>query len=49
MPSRLLTAFPAGTPISRVTLDEAAARVRQRLSSVTISGQEAAERITERK
>lgn len=49
MPSRLLTAFPAGTPINRVTLDEAAARVRQRLSSVTISGQEAATRITERK
>ncbi len=49
MPSRLLTAFPEGTPISRVTLDEAAIRVRQRLSSVTISGQEAAESITERK
>ncbi len=48
MPSRLLTAFPAGTPISRVTLDEAAIRVRQRLSSVTISGQEAAESMTER-
>lgn len=27
MPSRLLTAFPAGTPIERVTLDEAAKRV----------------------
>ena len=27
MPSRLLTAFPAGTPIARVTLDEAVARV----------------------
>jgi ATP-dependent DNA helicase DinG len=27
MPSRLLTAFPAGTPIQRVTLDEAVARV----------------------
>jgi len=49
MPSRLLTAFPEGTPISRVTLDEAAIRVRQRLSSVTISGQEATESITERK
>ncbi|NJC34873.1 ATP-dependent DNA helicase DinG [Sphingomonas jejuensis] len=32
MPSRLLTAFPADTPVSRVTLDEAAERVRQRLS-----------------
>jgi ATP-dependent DNA helicase DinG len=48
MPSRLLSAFPAGTPIRRLTLDEAAARVRERLSSVTISGQEAGERITER-
>ena len=28
MPSRLLTAFPPGTPIHRVTLDEAAERVR---------------------
>jgi ATP-dependent DNA helicase DinG len=27
MPSRLLTAFPPGTPVSRVTLDEAAVRV----------------------
>ncbi|MDB5712680.1 MAG: ATP-dependent helicase, partial [Sphingomonadales bacterium] len=27
MPSRLLTAFPVGTPIHRVTLDEAVARV----------------------
>jgi ATP-dependent DNA helicase DinG len=27
MPSRLLTAFPEGTPIQRVTLDEAVARV----------------------
>jgi len=26
-PSRLLTAFPAGTPIRRVTLDEALQRV----------------------
>jgi ATP-dependent DNA helicase DinG len=38
MPSRLLTAFPPGTPIARVTLDEAAARVRERLSSVTQLG-----------
>ncbi len=28
MPSRLLTAFPPGTPINRVTLDEAVAHVR---------------------
>jgi ATP-dependent DNA helicase DinG len=27
MPSRLLTAFPPGTPVTRVTLDEAVARV----------------------
>ena len=39
MPSRLLTAFPPGTPVARVTLDEAAARVRQRLSSVIEVGQ----------
>ena len=29
MPSRLLTAFPPGTPIERVTLDEAALRVTE--------------------
>lgn len=29
MPSRLLKAFPAGVPISRVPLDEAIARVEQ--------------------
>ncbi|MES2339632.1 MAG: ATP-dependent DNA helicase [Pseudomonadota bacterium] len=34
MPSRLLGAFPAGTPVARVTLDEAVARVTG-LSSVT--------------
>ncbi len=28
MPSRLLTAFPPGTPVSRVTLDEAVLRVK---------------------
>lgn len=43
MPSRLLTAFPPGTPIARVTLDEAAERVRQRLSSVTNLGHVSAE------
>ena len=38
MPSRLLAAFPAGTPVRRVTLAEAVARVRSRLSSVTQVG-----------
>jgi ATP-dependent DNA helicase DinG len=38
MPSRLLAAFPAGTPVHRVTLAEAAMRVRSRLSSVTQLG-----------
>ena len=38
VPSRLLGAFPAGVPIARVTLDEAVARVRSRLSSVTRVG-----------
>ena len=33
MPSRLLTAFPPGVPIVRVTLDEAVVRARERLSS----------------
>ncbi|WP_267378054.1 MULTISPECIES: ATP-dependent DNA helicase [unclassified Sphingomonas] len=33
MPSRLLTAFPPGVTIARVTLDEAVARVASRLSS----------------
>jgi ATP-dependent DNA helicase DinG len=32
MPSRLLKAFPAGVPVSRVPLDEAIARVEGRLS-----------------
>ncbi len=38
-PSRLLAAFPDGTPVSRVPLDEAVARVAARLSSVTEIGQ----------
>ncbi|HEU4968581.1 ATP-dependent DNA helicase [Sphingomonas sp.] len=37
-PSRLLTAFPAGTPIRRVTLAEAVEQVRSRLSSAPVSG-----------
>lgn len=41
-PSRLLTAFPEGTPVARVPLDEAVARVEARLSSVTEIGQERA-------
>jgi ATP-dependent DNA helicase DinG len=32
-PSRLLDAFPAGTPVARVTLDEAVARVRLSLDT----------------
>ncbi len=33
MPSRLLRAFPPGVPVSRIPLDEAIARVEQRLAS----------------
>ncbi|HEU4962132.1 MAG TPA: ATP-dependent DNA helicase [Sphingomonas sp.] len=43
MPSRLLTAFPPGVGIARVTLDEAVARVQSRLSSGARLGQEARE------
>ncbi|MEE9432750.1 MAG: ATP-dependent DNA helicase [Sphingorhabdus sp.] len=39
-PSRLLSAFPEGTNIRRVTLDEAVAAVRSGLSSPTKLGQE---------
>lgn len=46
MPSRLLTAFPPGAPVARVSLDEAVARVRERLSPVTLSGQETGHVIT---
>jgi ATP-dependent DNA helicase DinG len=35
MPSRLLTAFPAGTPVRRVTLDEAVAQVSARHSALS--------------
>ncbi|MDE0877483.1 MAG: ATP-dependent DNA helicase [Sphingomonas bacterium] len=41
MPSRLLTAFPPGVAITRVTLDEAVARVASRLSLRAPIGQEA--------
>ena len=36
MPSRLLTAFPPGTPIDRVTLDEAVVRISELLGQVAI-------------
>jgi ATP-dependent DNA helicase DinG len=38
MPSRLLAAFPPGTPVRRATLAEAVERVRSRLSSATQIG-----------
>jgi ATP-dependent DNA helicase DinG len=38
-PSRLLTAFPPGTPVSRVTLDEAVARIKSGLSPSPKFGQ----------
>jgi ATP-dependent DNA helicase DinG len=43
LPSRLLSAFPPGTPVRRVTLAEAVARVKLRLSSVTDVGHGQAE------
>ena len=43
VPSRLLGAFPTGTPITRMTLDEAILRARH-LSSRTALGHEAGER-----
>ncbi|MBP6379707.1 MAG: ATP-dependent DNA helicase [Sphingorhabdus sp.] len=44
-PSRLLTAFPAGTPIHRVTLDEAVRRIKSGLSPATNFGQGSAQEI----
>jgi ATP-dependent DNA helicase DinG len=38
MPSRLLRAFPPGVRVSRVPLDEAIERVRERLSAGNVSG-----------
>jgi ATP-dependent DNA helicase DinG len=35
MPSRLLKAFPPGVPIHRLPLDQAIARVEQRLTVVS--------------
>jgi len=49
MPSRLLSAFPAGVPIARVPLDEAVARVRSRLSSVAQLGQGAVDHLINQK
>jgi ATP-dependent DNA helicase DinG len=40
-PSRLLTAFPRGVAVRRVTLDAALARVRERLSTATAFGHQA--------
>jgi len=40
-PSRLLTAFPPGVAVRRVTLDAALARVRERLSTATAFGHQA--------
>jgi ATP-dependent DNA helicase DinG len=40
MPSRLLSAFPPETPIHRLSLDEAIARVRSRSGSATQVGLE---------
>ena len=37
-PSRLLSAFPPGTPISRVTLDEALQRVSASVSRQAVTG-----------
>jgi ATP-dependent DNA helicase DinG len=42
LPSRLLSAFPAGTPIRRVTLDEAAAEVARLCEPAAAPGPEAA-------
>jgi ATP-dependent DNA helicase DinG len=38
-PSRLLTAFPPGTPVTRVTLDEAVARIKSGLFGPAKIGQ----------
>ena len=44
-PSRLLTAFPPGTPIHRVTLHEAVRRIKSGLSPATNFGQGTAQEI----
>ncbi|MEP7349618.1 MAG: ATP-dependent DNA helicase [Sphingorhabdus sp.] len=47
VPSRLLTAFPPGTPVRRVTLDEAVASIKSGLSPVTNLRQDANEILDE--
>ncbi len=47
VPSRLLTAFPPGTPVRRVTLDEAVNSIKSGLSPVTNLRQEAGEVLDE--
>ncbi len=47
VPSRLLTAFPPGTPVRRVTLDEAVTSINSGLSPVTNLRQEADETLQE--
>ncbi len=46
-PSRLLTAFPPGTPVHRVTLDEAVRRIKSGLSPATNIGQDLDQTILE--
>lgn len=48
VPSRLLTAFPPGTPVRRVTLDEAVKSIKSGLSPVTNLRQDNAEVLDER-
>ena len=48
VPSRLLTAFPTGTPIRRVSLDEAVRSIKSGLSPATNLRQEADETPHER-
>jgi ATP-dependent DNA helicase DinG len=43
MPSRLLTAFPAGVPIRRVPLDSAIARIEERLCAAPVAASEPVE------
>ncbi len=48
VPSRLLTAFPPGTPVRRVTLDEAVRSIKTGLSSATKLRQDVGETLDER-
>jgi ATP-dependent DNA helicase DinG len=48
VPSRLLTAFPPGTPVRRVTLDEAVRSIKSGLSPVTNLRQDTVEVLDER-